>query len=72
MAVLAILVFVFDIKKYRYLHFLSAILYIVFISVVLWKKRRWYVLLFPATIGVMTQNLCAAEVAFLSVMVWFI
>jgi len=71
-AVCAILVFVFDIRNNRYAHFAVAILYILTISVAIIQRGWWFILLIPLLVATMTRNLCATEVAFLSLMVWFI
>jgi hypothetical protein len=71
-AVLAVLVFCFDVRRHRVAHYTCAMLYVSCLSVVILCSRWWPVVLIPVIIGLVSHNLCLVEISFLCLMVWFI
>ena len=71
-AVLAVLVFFFDVRRHRVAHYTCAILYVACLSGIILMSTWWPVILIPVVIGLTSQNLCLVEVSFLCLMVWFI
>jgi len=71
-AILAVLVFLFDVRRYRVAHYTCAILYVACLSGVVLQSTWWPVLLIPVVLGLTTHNLCLVEISFLCLMVWFI
>lgn len=70
--VLAILIFVFDVDRYRSCHFLVTFLYVLILSVMVCRKKKWFMLLLPLVIGALTRNICLMELSFLCVVIWVI
>lgn len=72
--ILALCVYVFDCQSYYTIHYIFTVLYISLLVVsVLLCNKWWCLLLFiPALIGLVSKNLCCAEISFLCIIVWLL
>lgn len=71
-AVLAILIFIFDVDRFRSCHFIVTFVYIMILSIIICRKNKWFMLLLPLIVGMLTRNICLMEISFLFVVIWVI